>query len=206
MKRTDTESASAASAFVSNRSRPGLPPRVRRAGPPPARSTARLDRVLTHSYRAAARQSAAKKFPHDGTSRREVQPPHTCTTRFVHVGELGRVPLERDKDGPEGRTRRKVDALASGVECGTGRLACQPDTTIRRASRSAPRRPAAGGADGRALSWTGASPTRLSTRLLTRLLTRLPEITPGQVGSREMSRGGRDILVALGWEERWRHR
>ena len=64
MKRTDTESASAASALVSNRSRPGLPPRVRRAGPPLARSTARLDRALTHSYRVSASQSAPKKFPH----------------------------------------------------------------------------------------------------------------------------------------------
>ena len=57
MKRTDTESASAASAFVSKRSRLGLPPRVPLAGPPLARSTARLGRVLTHSLVDALREA-----------------------------------------------------------------------------------------------------------------------------------------------------
>jgi hypothetical protein len=97
MKRTDTENASAASAFVSNRSRPGLPPRVRRAGRPLARSTARLGRVLTHPYRGSASQSAANKFscgPNDLVAKLS---PHTpapadSCTRQEPVGGIGLCP------------------------------------------------------------------------------------------------------------------
>lgn len=79
MKRTDTESASAASDFVSNRSRLGLPPRVRRAGRLRARSTARLGCVLTPSYRASASQSAARILRTGRTTSWRRSAPHTCT-------------------------------------------------------------------------------------------------------------------------------
>ena len=80
MKRTETARASAASAFVSSRSSSGAPPRARRASPPLASSTARVDRPPTPRYRPPlARRAASSCRAGSARGRSKWSAPHTCT-------------------------------------------------------------------------------------------------------------------------------
>ena len=118
MRRTDTESASA---LVSNRSRSGLPPRVPRAGPPLARSTARFGGALTHSYRASASQSAANKFPHGRTKSSRVSAP-THMHQSVRARESSPSDPSDDRDNPRiGGGRDRDGRTYIRVGCGGGR-------------------------------------------------------------------------------------